>query len=135
MRTFSSPLPPRFALHGYFSALAVELAPARVAVTLACPGPVATEIARRVHGSGASDVDASKMPAARCAFLIAVAIRWRVAEAWISKQPELLFAAIVQYAPNLGTWLARTVGGRRVEAFREGRDLFAASAYLGTKRA
>ena len=48
--------------------------------------------------------DSKRMPPARCAHLMTVAIANRLDEVWISPNPVLLFVYISQYCPVLYDW-------------------------------
>jgi len=125
----------KFALHGYFEAMRVELMMQNVDVTLACPGPVVSDIGKHIQGpasakDGAEDDDKDKMPTERCAYLMTVAAFHRIGEAWIAGQPFLLFTAISQYAPNLGKILSKTIGFKRVEAFVNGANVDSVASLL-----
>eukprot|EP00634_Sargassococcus_sp_CCMP2135_P014183 CAMPEP_0198651424 /NCGR_PEP_ID=MMETSP1467-20131203/5662_1 /TAXON_ID=1462469 /ORGANISM="unid. sp., Strain CCMP2135" /LENGTH=305 /DNA_ID=CAMNT_0044387311 /DNA_START=30 /DNA_END=947 /DNA_ORIENTATION=- len=121
----------KFALHGYFEALRVEVP--EVDVTLACPGPVVSDIGKHAHrGSfrSATEADETKMPTQRCAYLMAAASYFRLSEVWISEHPFLFFTALMQYTPTLGKLLAKKIGYKRVTAFQAGHDIFATTSYL-----
>ena len=128
----------KFALHGYFDALRVELAKKNVSVSIACPGPVVSDIGKHIHGlpeSPAEEAFQHKMPTKRCAYLMGVAINHKMPEVWISEQPFLLFTAILQYFPRLGVFLAKNIGGKRLDAFEQGKDIYDTKTYfsLGAK--
>lgn len=65
----------KHALHGYFDSLRAEVADRGIRVTIACPGPVVSEIGRHaiVHNAGQDyDIQSSqkRMPTKRCAELM-----------------------------------------------------------------
>ncbi|NNE08817.1 MAG: SDR family NAD(P)-dependent oxidoreductase, partial [Gemmatimonadetes bacterium] len=71
----------KHALHGFFDSLRYEVEPHGVGVTIACPGVVETEIAKRAIGPDGKPLGEANaytrpggMSAARCAHLIARAI-------------------------------------------------------------
>ncbi|KAJ1461784.1 hypothetical protein M885DRAFT_457125 [Pelagophyceae sp. CCMP2097] len=122
----------KFALHGFFNALRVELFRQGVGVTLICPGPVQSDIALHVVGKrdGASDLAASKMPTSRCASLMTAAIHFSLGQIWLSKQPELLFTALAQYAPRVFENVINVAGQNRLDALKAGTDIFSSSNYV-----
>ena len=48
--------------------------------------------------------DSKRMPPARCAQLMSIAIANRMNEVWISPNPVLLFVYVSQYCPVLYDW-------------------------------
>ncbi len=123
----------KFALHGYFDALRLELADRGIRVLLACPGPVQTPIESAAftgivgekRGKTTENL-ASKMPVERCAHLMLAAATRGIDEAWITQQPVLLFSYLSQYAPDLARFVSKKwLGPMRTKAFKEGRDIFA----------
>lgn len=139
----------KHAVNGYFHTLRSELTKQGVGVTVICPGPIATSTPRRLPrggaGGGASeppdvhtaapdsaDEEKNRMTADRCAQLILAATGHRVEEAWISRQPVLLFMYIMQYLPGVGYLLLRKIGPKRVQALKEGhKDLYTMNLLFG----
>lgn len=72
-------------------------------MTLVCPGPVESDIAKHtirnpdlpVHDEG------KKMPTDRCTALMAKAMFHNLPEVWIGEQPLLTVMYIAKYAPGL----------------------------------
>jgi dehydrogenase/reductase SDR family member 7 len=93
----------KHAVIGYMSALRSEVGARGVGVTLACPGPTATEITEHAFtetagkevGSEAMRTD-GRLSAGRCAQLMTKALYYHVYEVWIASQPFLLFTYISQ---------------------------------------
>ena len=119
----------KHALHGYFGALRSELSAAGLWVTLLCPGPTFSDLLRtafvaepgRVYGGQMATSD-RRMAAERCARLCTVAIGSRLAEAWISIQPVLLFQYLNHYLPCLINLTFRLKGARLAMQLRDSRD-------------
>ena len=92
---------------GLMDALRFEVMDKNITVTNVCPGPVQTNGSKNAltaDGSkfGRTDkIVAEGMPVKRCAELILVATCNKVREAWISKQPFLLWTYLGQYCPSL----------------------------------
>lgn len=118
----------KFAIQGYFDALRMEVNEHNIGVTLVCPGPVQTDV---VANAFTEDVnkpfkekatvrqDSKRMPPARCAKLMSIAIANRMNEVWISPNPVLLFVYVSQYCPVLYDWLATRIGMKQVRKMRE----------------
>lgn len=118
----------KFAIQGYFDALRMEVNEHNIGVTLVCPGPVQTDV---VANAFTEDVnkpfkekatvrqDSKRMPPARCAQLMSIAIANRMNEVWISPNPVLLFVYVSQYCPVLYDWLATRIGMKQVRKMRE----------------
>lgn len=118
----------KHALQGYFHALRSEVAHRGVQVTLACPGPVYTEITQHAFTAeygkslGQSPDDGSnRMSPHRCAELMITAMHHGLPEVWAAPQPTLLFTYLAQYCPSFAAYMAANiVGPRRVDAFSKG---------------
>jgi len=115
------------AVNGFFAALRMEVSWRGVSVVVACPGPVHSEITQHAFTEEAgkelgslSEDAASRMPAERCAKLMAGAIWARLPEVWIAKQPILFYTYVAQFMPGLYYTLAPRIGRRRVEALQRG---------------
>jgi len=134
----------KFALHGYFDALRLELSGRTdIRVCIACPGPVATPIESAaftgevggVRGHATESLTA-KMPVQRCAHLMLAAATRGVDEAWITQQPILLFSYLSQYAPDVQRLLGKKfLGPMRTKAFKEGRDIMSIGALTAARAA
>ncbi|CAI5513094.1 unnamed protein product [Closterium sp. Naga37s-1] len=136
----------KHALHGYFNTLRYEAVQHGVAVTLVCPGPIATEgsaegaiksaskpSADQAHAAAAGeDEKDSRMPASRCAELIVSAAAWRLEEAWISRHPVLLLMYLAQYFPATCSMLFRKIGPKRVQALKTGSSNMYSTSLLFT---
>eukprot|EP00047_Mylnosiga_fluctuans_P020904 m.97687 g.97687 ORF g.97687 m.97687 type:complete len:106 (-) comp8675_c0_seq3:256-573(-) len=87
-------------------------------ITVICPGP--TNLTSPLRGElGATTVwHADTNPRARTAELVAAAVAHRLHEAWIARQPFLLFATIAQYAPDTFRRLASLAARAWVQAYR-----------------
>lgn len=124
----------KFALHGYFNALRAEVAQHGINVLIACPGPVESEISAKAYRPRfqSEPKDGAKMPTARCSFLMAKAMYYRIMEVWISEQPLLTATYLAQYAPTLNNYLfAKVVGPARIKAVQSGEDPFDFRKLLG----
>ena len=118
----------KHALLGWADALRAEVGSRGLHVVNVCPGPVQSEIAENAFCDDASgkplgeptEPDVHRLPAARCALLMAGAMHARLPEVWLSPQPILLFVYIAQYLPAFYHAISPVVGARRVEAFRRG---------------
>ncbi|CAD7696273.1 unnamed protein product [Ostreobium quekettii] len=114
----------KFALNGYFGALASELADSPVGVTICCPGPIGPgegESPRVLFGSDGLQQDnlrpsGSAVPADRVAELVATAGYYHVLECWIAKHPTLLYPYAMRYCPSLMWWFLMKFGQRRAKA-------------------
>ena len=118
----------KHALLGWADALRAEVGSRGLHVVNVCPGPVQSEIAENAFCEDASgkplgeptEPDVPRLPAARCALLMAGAMHARLPEVWLAPQPILLFTYIAQFMPSFYHALAPVVGARRVAAFRNG---------------
>jgi len=115
----------KHALHGFFRALESEMGENNISVTMICPGPVVSDLAKHVIGGhdGKQENNSSKMKTERCAYLMAVGTYNKLAEVWISMQPVLLFVYVSQYFPTVGRFLAKKIGPKRVRTFTQGGDV------------
>ncbi|EDO33257.1 predicted protein [Nematostella vectensis] len=97
----------KFALHGYFDALRLEVEESNINILMVCPGPVKSEVAKnavteklnQVYTENYTDNQASRMPTERCAYLTAVAMANNLQEVWISTHPVLAITYMSQYTP------------------------------------
>lgn len=117
----------KHALQGFFHSLRTEVGSRNIQISIACPGPIKTDItyqayvaqAGSVLGQGAEDDD-SRMSASRCAYLMLKCMHHGQYECWISTNPVLFFTYVHQYLPTLAYYLAeRLVGPKRVAAFKD----------------
>jgi len=124
----------KFALHGYFNGLRAEVAQHGIGVTIVCPGPVVSEISAKAYrdpNHPRSSEEDSKMPTARCTFLVAKAMYYRMMEVWISPQPLLLMTYITKYMPFASNVLAtKLLGPARVRVLENGGNLYDVSELL-----
>ena len=111
----------------------MELSSRNVQITNACPGPTQSEITLHAFAEDGRELGtadeagaAARMPAERCALLMASALYAGIEEAWISPQPILLFVYIAQYMRSAYFSLGRNLGAKRVAAFKEGRSGYGA---------
>ncbi|CAG5136394.1 unnamed protein product [Candidula unifasciata] len=107
----------KHALHGYFECLRNELDQYDIDVTLACPGPVVSNISLvSLTGKPGEIVKKQftasnmRMATGRCAYLICVAVANRLYEAWISRHPSLVILYLNQYFPDLTKWILKKAG-------------------------
>ena len=117
----------KFALHGYFNALRAEVAKDGINVLIICPGPVESEISSKAHRNPAlpAATEEAKMPTARCTYLMAKAMYYRLYEVWISDQPFLLMTYIAQYLPTVNTMLfTKVLGPARVRILQTGGNVY-----------
>jgi dehydrogenase/reductase SDR family protein 7 len=118
----------KHALLGWADALRAEVGSRGLHVVNVCPGPVQSEIAENAFCEDASgkplgeptEPDVHRLPAARCALLMAGAMHARLPEVWLAPQPILLFTYIAQFLPSFYHAISPVVGARRVAAFRNG---------------
>ncbi|XP_071963239.1 dehydrogenase/reductase SDR family member 7-like isoform X1 [Antedon mediterranea] len=121
----------KHAIQGYFNTLRAEVYRQNVTITNVCPGPVVSNV---FTNAMRDDIDQptykkdlqlaerdprSVMPTERCAHLTTVALANNLHEAWISKQPVLLFTYVSQYMPSIFSWLNVRSGHKRIEAFQK----------------
>jgi dehydrogenase/reductase SDR family protein 7 len=115
------------AVLGFMNSLRMEAGWRGLSVVNVCPGPVDSEVTLHAFteapgaelGKPAEDA-ATRMPARRCARLMAAAIWARLPEAWIAPQPILLYTYVAQFCPALFFSLGQRAGRRRVEALQRG---------------
>lgn len=120
----------KHALHGYFECLRNESHYRGIRITMVCPGPVVSEITERAYTGSLEkrwgrqhDDDGKRMPTARCAYLMAVAIANRLDEVWVCPQPLLAYFYVQQYMPSVTRMiLPRFLTKERVMKFRDGGD-------------
>ncbi|CAK0786872.1 hypothetical protein CVIRNUC_010086 [Coccomyxa viridis] len=120
----------KLALHGYFATLQSELNDRGVAVTIACPGPVATgteDAPRNIFSSEGLTVkheeqgsSKKRLSPARVAELIARAAYNRLDMCWIAKHPVLLLGYLCQYWPTVGIWVMKKIGPLRAAQLKGG---------------
>lgn len=123
----------KYALHGYFDALRAEVHYKNVNIQIVCPGPVESEIS--IHAIRAKDGIPSKkeekMPTSRCTHLMARAMKWRLDEVWISKQPYLAITYLNTYFPFTSRqFFKHLIGPGRVRALETGGDVYDLKAIL-----
>lgn len=111
----------------------MELSSRGISVTNACPGPTQSEISAHAFtetggelGTNEEAGAAARMPAERCALLMIAALRAGIEEAWIAPQPILTFVYVAQYLRGAYFGLGRSLGAKRVAAFKEGKTGYAA---------
>jgi short-subunit dehydrogenase len=152
----------KHALHGYLNSLQAEWPWLRV--DLICPGPVDTgfhqnssssshKIAspeekgvQNVAGKEEEDLLSSpksplrrelKMPVQRCASLLVSSIMMAGGgnnERWIAEQPTLLGLYINQHFPGVFQTILRTIGPLRVQAWKDGKNLYDPDTWKKTQR-
>ncbi|KXJ04996.1 dehydrogenase/reductase SDR family member 7, partial [Exaiptasia diaphana] len=106
----------KFALHGYFDSLRMELSDSNINIQLVCPGPVQSNVAANAFTSikdkSFKDLpsytdNGIRMPTERCAYLMAVSMANRLDEVWISTHPMLTCTYMSQYMPTVFRWYAK----------------------------
>ena len=110
----------KHAVHGFILSLKSELP--WLQVTLACPGPVATNLYSTQQSN--HQEDALKMSVHRCARLVASSMWMGGGETWIAQQPTLGFMYLSQYMPTLAQFILNKVGPMRVEMWKAGLDIY-----------
>jgi short-subunit dehydrogenase len=133
----------KHALHGYFNSLQAENPWLRI--DLLCLGPVDTSFHKNHIDSSRKDTHAEtettnnpqsdnissvrelKMPVQRCASLFVSSMLMSNGsnnERWVSEQPALMGMYINQYFPGLFHRLVKGMGPIRVQAWKEGKNLY-----------
>lgn len=120
----------KHALHGYMESLRIESFARGIRVTIACPGPVVSEIIERAYTekleqkwSGSHQNDKKRMATSRCAYLMAIAMANKLDEVWIAPQPFLLYYYAQQYLPSVTRSLfPRIMTKERIMRLRDGED-------------
>ncbi|CAM6033981.1 unnamed protein product [Sphagnum compactum] len=102
----------KHAVNGYFHTLRSEVNQQGIKVTVVCPGPTNT--------STLASPNPELISATRCAELILKAAAHGMREAWICRQPLLVFLYLMQYLPGIGFALADRVGPKRLKIDRQG---------------
>lgn len=108
----------KHAIHGFLRSVKSELP--WLQVTLACPGPVATDL----YSSTSTKEDEMKMSVHRCARLVASSIMMGGGETWIAPQPTLGFMYMSQYMPTLAQFILNKMGPMRVEMWKAGLNIY-----------
>ncbi|XP_076060112.1 dehydrogenase/reductase SDR family member 7 [Oratosquilla oratoria] len=116
----------KHALHGYFETLRLEKAGHNIAVTMLCPGPVASNLLKEcfveVKGEKlGKEREGKNMSAERCAELSVVAIANQLCEVWIARQPVLIFYYVMQYFPTMLRWAIGLLSVNTIMKMRDGR--------------
>lgn len=95
-----------FSLQGYFESLKLERSD--VDITIFCPGPTTTEFLQTAFTgttgetyNGAAQTSSKRMPAERCALLMATAIANKTYMNFVGIFPVPLLTYISLYYPNL----------------------------------
>jgi dehydrogenase/reductase SDR family protein 7 len=118
----------KWAINGWFHSLAIEMASKNISVTIACPGPVFSNIsdvafvgkAGQTYGQDQSN-DKNRMQTSRCAELMFIAVANKLHEVWISRHPALLMTYCTQYLPTISAIYLRKVGVEKLMLAREGK--------------
>lgn len=116
------------AVNAWFHCLEMEMSPHNILVTVACPGPVFSNVTTAaftgksglVYGEHQEE-DKNRMSASRCAELMVTAIANGLSEVWIGHHPTVLVAYCLQYLPLITSRIFRIVGLKKIMAMREGR--------------
>lgn len=142
----------KHALHGYYDSLRSECPWLRI--DLVCPGPVDTEFhSNHIGGSSigkkSDGVDNDvmkatptskepkklKMSVSRCAQLIVSSCLLKATgERWIAEQPTLFGLYLKQHFPSLFQILLSKIGPVRVQAWKEGKDLYDPESWKQSKK-
>ncbi|XP_074613315.1 dehydrogenase/reductase SDR family member 7-like [Acropora palmata] len=123
----------KFALHGYFDSVRVELGEHNIGVQTVCPGPVESNlvdyaITKDVNKAVKDEPSLSGllkkkflkwMTTERCAKLMAVGMANNLDETWISEHPFLLIVYLHQYFPNLARWISKNYSLAMVKSLLE----------------
>lgn len=121
----------KHALHGYMESLRIESYARGLRITIACPGPVVSEIIDRAYtdkldkkwNGSHENHNKKRMPTSRCAYLMAIAMANKLDEVWISRQPFLLYYYAQQYLPSVTRSLfPRIMTKERIMRLRDGED-------------
>ncbi|KAK3090809.1 hypothetical protein FSP39_014840, partial [Pinctada imbricata] len=98
----------KHALQGWFDALRIEGYEYNINVTMVCPGPVFSEALQHAFTENEGQIlgvdmkpGENRMPAERCAALMAVAMANNMDEVWITRNPELFYTYLFQYCPAI----------------------------------
>ena len=132
--TASSYSATKYALHGYFDALRTEVNYENVNIQIVCPGPVVSEISKHAIRSdnGKASPEEKKMPTARCTYLMAKGMKWRLDETWISDQPYLAITYLNTYMPFTSRQLFKyVIGPARIKTLKNGGDMYNMKNMLG----
>ena len=144
----------KHALHGYYASLQAECPWMRV--DLLCPGPVATNFHNsnkimtdhKSHDNNQGGTESCrqanpkrkalrelKMPVERCAkLMISSMVMKNGGERWIAEQPVLLGLYINQYLPGLFAKALRKIGPVRMQAWKEGKNLYDPETWKRSRR-
>ena len=120
----------KHALHGYFEALRNESYSRGIRISMACPGPVVSEITETAYTSRLEEkwgkkhaADNKRMPTERCAVLMMSCIANQLDEVWICEQPFLAGYYATQYLPTVTrTLMPRIMTKERIMRLRDGED-------------
>lgn len=130
----------KHALQGFMDTVRMEVGWRGVKVTNCCPGPVESEITLHSFTDtpgkemGVRNDGSKRMPAERCALLMAAAVHAGLEEVWLAPQPILFFVYAAQYLRGLYFLLSPRLGKQRVEGFKGGKigyNSLSISAALG----
>jgi len=130
----------KFALQGYFDTLRSEMSmTSGIDILTVLPGPVESEIVEKaIRGENIPESqEGEKMSTSRCTQLMIRAMSYPKLfdEIWISTQPVLATINIYTYLPWVAKQVAkRVLGPKRVEAMREGGNIFDAGKMFGLKK-
>jgi short-subunit dehydrogenase len=127
----------KYALHGYFDALRAEVHYKNINIQIVCPGPVISEISLHAIRSegGKPSKEEKKMPTSRCTHLMATAMKWRLDEVWISRQPYLAITYLNTNFPYTSRQLFKHIlGPGRVKALETGGDVYDLKALVWGKK-
>ncbi len=123
----------KHALQGFFDSVRMEMGGRNIRVVNVCPGPVHSEITLHAFTEtagkqlgDAKEEGTNRMPAERCAALMAAAMWAELPEVWIAPQPILFFTYVAQYWKGLYFRLGPKAGAKRVEAFKQGKSGYGA---------
>jgi short-subunit dehydrogenase len=140
----------KWALHGYMYSLQAEMP--WLTIDLVCPGPVDTafhhtheDAVTKTGNEGRATTTTAmstkkrrlKMSVERCTRLyLSSLLLQRGGEHWIAEQPSLLGLYINQYFPGGFQKILNKIGPFRVEAWKDGKDLYDADTWktMGKKK-
>ncbi len=123
----------KHALQGFFDSLRMEMGGRNIKVLNVCPGPVQSEITLHAftekqgqkYGTK-EEKGTNRMPAERCAHLMAAGMWAGLEEVWIAPQPILFFVYVAQYFRSLYFKLGPSAGQKRVAAYIAGESGYGA---------
>ncbi|KAK0180512.1 hypothetical protein PV327_006143 [Microctonus hyperodae] len=118
----------KHALHGYFESLRMEKMNKHIPITMVCPGAINTpflaesfteEFGKKFGQK--TEYAKNKLTAARCGYLMTVAIANQVNECWIAHSLALQLTYIAKYYPNLASLMFYYLGQGFLQRLRDNK--------------